>query len=271
MGYLKYLDNRDNYIIINIGHGGGYTNCKYISFETNKYKIYKSTYEQYNIPNIKYSVAINPFFRPNDYYFEPGGKHPNTYLYMARCSDIKGLGMFLNIAAAFPQKKFWIAGGCLGWNKEKNLLKAEYVQEDINLNDFPNVKYWGPVTGNLKLTLLSRATALIQPSQYFEPCGWNAIESLLSGTPVIFRSDSGGYQETLIDSVSVHSPHLLGKYDPTYYKTQNSWISEIDEIFNRIDMISPQECRRSAIDKFSEEKAWVKYYNFFKNVLEHEM
>ncbi|MCA9750241.1 MAG: glycosyltransferase, partial [Romboutsia sp.] len=170
--------------------GGNIYNSNVI-FITEPYRQYQ--YKKYETL-IKNSTVILPWFNPNDY--KIGKKKDDTYLYLARCGKCKGLDTYLNISKEFPDRKFLIAGGVVEYNKKRNII-VDDENNKIHLNDYPNVKYMGIVDAKQRKILLSRVSLLIQPTKYFEPCGWNVIEAMLSGTPVIVPL-KGGFCQTVI-------------------------------------------------------------------------
>lgn len=225
--------------------GGGYwLNYQYYAFETEAYM--KNEIKRCNrIPKIEYYV--NPWFDPEEYIFTPENKQSHTYLYMARLSKAKGFYYFLNFTKACPEYNFWIAGGCVSYDKEKGIIKTP--EKEIDLKDYPNVTYFGIVNGETKRKLLAEATALIQPTEYFEPCGWNVLEAMLSGTPVLVPN-YGAFVDTVVDGVTGY----LCKSDEWHKRMQD------------VTTLDPQTCRKHVIDNFNEEKAYLKYVKFFNSI-----
>lgn len=223
---------------------------------------------RYNIENvdtdcikekITNSTVILPWFNPNNFNynnFENGNKLEDNkskeiYLYLARCSKVKGLIIYLILAKKFPNRTFWIAGNAVSYNSNTNIL-VDDENVSHNLNDYPNVKYWGVADINLKRKLLNSASLLIQPTLYYEPCGWNVIEAMLSGTPVI-APNKGGFSQTIIDKV-------------TGYLYNN--VSDISEILeNKLyENLNSKQIREYAQNTFSEDRAYRQYIEFFDKI-----
>lgn len=204
---------------------------------------------------IENSTIILPWFDPKDFYISKN-KERDIFLYLARCTGIKGFDHFMNLAKYFTNKTFWIAGGCIAYNSETGefisesfIDKYRFAQKCYNLNDYPNVKYWGVADAKLRKKLLSETSVLIQPTEYLEPCGWNVIEALLSGTPVI-TPNKGGFLDTVSDEVGI-------KYENN--ETWSTWSTYL----SKAQLIDPNTCRNYAVKKFSADRAYQEYINFF--------
>lgn len=94
---------------------------------------------------------------------------------------VKGIGIFLELAAAFPGIRF---AALTGWGTTSEDLRA--------LANCPNVTVLESV-GNIE-EALSRARVLLMPSLWYEGFGLIAMEAMLRGIPVI-SSNSGGLEE----------------------------------------------------------------------------
>jgi glycosyltransferase involved in cell wall biosynthesis len=146
-------------------------------------------------------------------------KKKDYFLFMARLQENKGLSIFLQIAAHFPDKKFILAG------------QGELSKFTIP----PNVEFVGLLLENRK-EYLENARAVISPSHYAEPFGLTAIEAGLSGTPII-STDHGGYSETVVDG---------------YNGFRCSFFNDFVNAINNIDKIKSKDCRSHA-EKFTAE------------------
>jgi glycosyltransferase involved in cell wall biosynthesis len=244
--------NLSKMVHVEIGKSGGmYCAWPNVTFESNDYHLSIIDIDpSYDI--IKHSCVIHPWFDPNEYgILKPNGildtsvKREKTYLYMARCHPVKGLFEFLKLSVELPDHTFWIAGPASDWVEDKQIMMVE--GNSLDLKQFPNVVYHGIARGEHKRKLLAEATVLIQPTLYREPCGWNVIEAMLSGTPVV-TPWIGGFTETVKSGVSGY----LAQPNGTYAK-----------MAARAAKLDPVACRKYAIDKFNPEQAYKKYMKFF--------
>ncbi len=115
-----------------------------------------------------------------------------------------------------------------------------------------NHEYVGNVGIEERCNLLSKAKALIAPTQYFEPFGQIVIEALLSGTPVI-TTDWGAFPET-----NIHG--LTGFRCNTYEDFVNA--------IENIDIIKPSQCRLEG-EKYLIENLQDRYLNYMEYILKY--
>jgi glycosyltransferase involved in cell wall biosynthesis len=98
-----------------------------------------------------------------------------------------------------------------------------------------HVEYVGPVDKKARAELMSRAAAVLVPTQYLEPFGGVAIEAMLSGTPAV-TTDWGAFPETVVPGVSGHRFRTL---------------AEGVEAVNRAVQIAPEKIRDYAVSRYS--------------------
>ncbi|AYV78043.1 MAG: glycosyltransferase [Edafosvirus sp.] len=266
--------------------GGDYIVFDNNIFQTNEYM--KSVLSKN--PNIKTNNSIIlPWFHKEDFeLLEKQTRTENTYLYMARCQQMKGLLYFLELSKSFPKYKFIVAGGCENYKNEimttGEMINGTLVMHDkaqpsgtlvmhdkaqpsgtlvmhdtaqpsgtklkINFKEYPNVEYIGPILPKKRKQILSTITALIQPTPYLEPCGWNVIEAMMCGTPVLVPN-YGGFLDTVVDGKTGF-----------ICDTKENWISNID----KIKELNYDFIKDYAINKFSEERAYGEYMDFFQKI-----
>lgn len=159
----------------------------------------------------------------------------NYILYLARLIESKGIHIFLDIAKAFPSKKFIIAG-------QGNL-------SDVCSELPTNVTYVGYAHLEERKKLLSKAQAVVSPTYYIEPFGLTTIEANLSGTPVI-TTDWGGYVDNVVNGV-------------TGFRC--SHFSDFINAINNLDKINPENCRKFG-EQFTAENSVRKYINYFSKI-----
>lgn len=194
------------------------------------------------------SKVILPWFEPKDFTYQEK-RPPNTYLYLARCQNMKGLNYFLRFAMARPQAKFLIAGGCHSYDSDTKVMMTGEPGVTYDLHDYPNVEYRGIVDSEGRKKLLTEVTAVIQPTPYVEPCGWNVIEAMMSGCPVL-APKYGGFINTVRHGVT------------GFLCDGDDWLIYLDHI----GAIRPQDCRDHAISTFSEERAYQQYRTYFEDI-----
>ncbi len=128
--------------------------------------------------------VIPPFFNPNDFTFSKNKK--KAILFLGRIQYWKGIHEVFKLSKLIPEYDFWIAGEHKDYDKE--IITIDNITYDMK--KYSNVIMFGYVDASLKRNLLANAEILIQPSQYFEPFGFNIIEAYLSGCFVIVPFDN---------------------------------------------------------------------------------
>ncbi len=237
-------------------HGGGYIYTSNVVFITKQWMdkcvldLAQSNRTLDNVTNILSPINTN-------FEYKASAKIPNTFLYLARCIRTKGIHTFLTIAKSNPQYTFWVAGGCSSYDPKTQIMITEVNDNPINLKLYPNVVYWGVVGYKERKLLLMRATVLIQPTHYFEPCGINVIEAALSGVPAL-TSDRGGFLDTVVNNKTGF--HVT---DP------NSNINNVRKWNNYLDKalsLNPEDCRVHALNLVNADNIYRQYMDFFARV-----
>jgi glycosyltransferase involved in cell wall biosynthesis len=185
---------------------------------------------------IKQCRTIYPFIEFKDFHYDPTLK-TGAILYLARVNKFKGLFTFMELAKLFPNKQFWICGN------------PHPSESGFNLEDYPNVKYWGFADKPLRRKLLSEASCLIQASTYNEPFGFNCIEMMYSGGMCI-TSNTGAFKETILQGITGFRCDTIADY-----------ILAIKQI----DTIKPENCHKWVLENFNEEKTYQNYIKTFKD------
>lgn len=233
---------------------GGIPVNKHCVFITNDYREDCHSRNRKNLfldpSEIKTETVIHPWFYTEDFSSEGRPVTEESvsregFLYLARCQKVKGLEFYITLATFFPKHTFYIAGACTEF--KDNVI---YTHDEIyDLNEIPNVKYLGILNPIDRKKKLKNVLALIQPTLYREPCGWNAIESMLCGTPVL-APNYGGFCNTIVDGVT----GFLCKSD--------EWVKNI----NKINSLKSSDCYIHAITNFMEDTAYNKYMDFFEQL-----
>ena len=177
---------------------------------------------------------------PDDFVFE---KNKDDYfVFLGRIIEEKGIDLCIQLA------------NILGFNLKivgpGSLQNLGYDVEGFS----ENIEIIGFADREKRKELLRGAKGMLAPSICYETLGWQVIESMLSGTPVI-TTDFGGYTETVIDGV-------------TGYRC-NTFLEFTDAI-NKIDEIDNQQCYDSAYERFNYniiKEKYLSYFDFVKSAL----
>ncbi len=201
-----------------------------------KYRVYEShvwrhcTHGYQDDQQGRYFDAVIPyFFDPAEFPFR-AEKEPFV-LYVGRLTPKKGITTACRAAQ--------IAGVPL---------------KVIGHGDVPLVthgaEYLGALPDKERNDWLSRATALICPTEYLEPFGAMAVEAQLCGTPVI-STDFGAFVETVEQYKTGFRCNVLGDF--------------VDAI-KRVDRLDSKYIRRRAIQKYSMDILKHEYQRYFERL-----
>src|ERR1017187_10141890 len=118
-----------------------------------------------------------------------------------RCS-VKGLPIFLEIAARMPETQFGMVPGWATTGRDRRALER-----------LPNVRFL-PNARNID-EVLARTRVLLMPSLWYEGFGLIVVESMLRGIPVV-ASDSGGLVEAKHGTGYTISVKTIERYEPVF-------------------------------------------------------
>lgn len=114
-----------------------------------------------------YEWVIPNYFDPAEWTVQP---NTGSYvLFLGRISDTKGCAIIPELAKRRPSVKFVLCG---------QGDPSQYLTQ-------PNITYRPPVKGKERDALVGNALCMLAPSKYVEPGGGSAVESMLTGTPVL--------------------------------------------------------------------------------------
>jgi glycosyltransferase involved in cell wall biosynthesis len=130
------------------------------------------------------------------------GSFDEGWILMINPCAVKGIGIFLELAQAFPRFPF---AALKGWGTTRDDLLA--------LARLPNVTVLESVAHIEEA--LSRSRLLIVPSLWYEGFGLIAMEAMLRGLPVI-ASDSGGLAEAKQGTGFVIPVRPIERYEPSF-------------------------------------------------------
>jgi glycosyltransferase involved in cell wall biosynthesis len=193
-----------------------------------------------------YDTVIPNYFDAKQFHTSTlAAKRKDEYLlYLGRIIERKGVEVAVQIAdrAGMTLK---IAGN------GAEFVPPNIVQSnEITLtSDF--IEYVGPVGIKERAALMAGATATIMPTYYIEPFGGVAVESMLSGTPVI-ASPWGAFSETVLSGISGET-----------FTTLQKGVDAIDKVRS----IKPAELRKHAVERYSLEAVGPMYERWFTQLL----
>ena len=160
----------------------------------------------------------------------------NYFLYFGRVVAEKGLHIAIQATEAAGKKLIVAGSGELS---------------DIGYKTIPkHVEVVGLCNAEQRRELMSKARAIIGPTQYVEPFGNMVVEGYFSGTPAI-TTDWGGFTETVVQ----------GK---TGYRCRE--FKEFVDAINNIDSINPKDCYEWAITNYEDSVVHKKLDQYFKKV-----
>lgn len=205
----------------------------------NPYTNYVAISNSARHPDITYAATIYHGIKVSDYTFQPNqGKY---LLLFGRIDHDKGAAEAVAIAKKFGMKLV-LAGIA---------PDPVYFKEKIepHLNGV-HVEYLGSVGGKQKDEVLGGAYALLHLINFAEPFGLSVIEALASGTPVIALNK--GSMPEIIDS---------GK--------TGFVVDSLEEVLKRladISKINRADCRRSIIERFTQDIMVNNYAKLFEEI-----
>jgi glycosyltransferase involved in cell wall biosynthesis len=115
---------------------------------------------------------------------------------------VKGLPIFLEIAARLPETEFGVVPG---WGTTASDRRA--LERLPNVRFLPNARHIDEV--------LARTRVLLMPSLWYEGFGLIVMESMLRGIPVV-ASDSGGLVEAKHGTGYVIPVNTIERYEPVF-------------------------------------------------------
>lgn len=171
--------------------------------------------------------------------FEYNHKKENFFLHIGRLGFGKGTHIAVEVC-----KKIGAELVILGAPSDpKTVLGVETWPDHVKFLGFADIntrKYW-----------MSRAKGFFCPTLYTEPYGFVAVESQLSGTPVIC-TDWGGFTETVLHGVTGYRCRTFEQF---------CWAAE------NIENINPIDCRRWSETNYNYTKIGSMYKEYFEMVM----
>lgn len=191
----------------------------------------------------------NPFVHigldPSEYRFRD--QKDDFFLFLSRIDwDVKGLDWAIDVTKRAGVRLI-IAG-----NFHRKTFVNSYWRGPLKRHLGENCYYVGPVGGELKVTLLAGAKALIFPTQWPEPFGIVTIEALASGTPVITTRNGA------IPEIVEHGRHGF------LCETRDEMVDAV----KNIDKIRSADCLKRVEEAFHYKKMTEEYLRLYHSILE---
>ncbi|MEA5474676.1 glycosyltransferase [Synechococcus sp. CCY9201] len=211
---------------------------------------YMQAISQSQIRNLNVQGSATPFVIHNAVDTEvirPIVRPSRDYLaYLGRLNYDKGIDIAvrLSLQTGIPLK---IAGVVRPAEPDAALLFEKAVKPFLG----NQIEFIGAIDDSQKSRFLGNALALLMPNRWNEPFGIVIAEALSAGTPVI-GTNLGSIPELVEDGKT-------GLICDSY-----------DELFNSIhhvDKIRPGECRKAALNKFSEKVYMDNILRMYANIL----
>jgi len=169
------------------------------------------------------------------------------FLFCARMHPDKRPDLFLELAKHFSNEQFVLSGS---FGKTATPDHAYYGKLYREMAEkLSNVKIVADPSKQEQIELYRRAKVVIHPS-YSECFGLVLVESLACGTPVIASRD-GAFPEIIIE----------GK---TGFLASN--MAQYVEAVQNVDVLSPEACRRDAVERFDRTRCAKKYLKIYEEV-----
>lgn len=178
--------------------------------------------------------------KPEEYMY--GESKEDFLLFLSRADwKVKGLPIAVEVARRTGMKLV-IAG-----NAHRKFVEGYagfgYLKRHFN----KNCLYVGEVAGEIKSAYLTKAKALIFPTQWEEPFGLVAIEAMVSGTPVI-ATHHGAMPEIVVDK-------------KTGFLCDSA--EDMVKAIHNIKDISPMDCRKHVLEHFTYERMAEDYIKLY--------
>ena len=230
MGHKELCDKNSEMFIVepSIGYDSMFAPYRVFETYTHMHLMLGLNKEHYPRPT---DHVIPPGFNLDDFTFK---KDKQDYLlYMGRMVDAKGISIAQGVSEVTKIPIKFVGPQ----NQENQLVMKNPLAEYIHTVSFEERK-----------ELLANAKCLLAPSLYMEPCGWIAIEAMLSGTPVIC-TDFGGFSQYVLQA-------------RTGFRCKD--INEFCHAVFASEKLDNEHIRDYAVNKFSIKKQMDGYTAYFE-------
>ncbi len=194
------------------------------------------------IENGMYFDAVIPnYFDPID--FPLAEKKEDYYVYIGRMIPRKGAHIAVEVCGKLGKKLILAGQGVI--SNENGVIKTAEMEFSGD-----HVTHIGTVDVKQRGELLSKATAVLVPTQYIEPFGGVHIEAMMCGTPVI-TTDWGVFTETVTNGFNG-------------YRTRS--FQEMLEAMEKVKTLDSKKIRDWAIANYSLERVAQLYEAYFEQL-----
>ena len=224
-----------------IGYRGVFSDYKV--FES--YSLMHWVYGSKNDDNGRfYDCVIPNYFDPDDFEFRE--EKDDYYVWMGRFIIRKGPGIATEVTRRLGSPLI-MAGQGVVENTTRDGVTT--LRGDELTVSGEHIEHIGHVSPEERSKLLAGAKATFMATTYLEPFGGVAVESLMSGTPVI-ATDFGAFPENIPHGVAGYRFRTIG--EATQFAS--------DEMLDKLD---PNVIRKYAVDNFSMDVLKYRYQDYF--------
>ena len=179
----------------------------------------------------------------NDYTFVEKVSHDAPLVFLGRLDRCKGAHSAIKVAK-ITGKKLIIAGNISHLPDER-----KYFENEIKpFIDGIQISYIGVVNNQQKNFLLGNAAALLLPVEWYEPFPIVLPEAYACGTPILCFP-GGGIPEGIVEGV-------------TGFISND--VDEMAKDVGRIELLNRNECRKVAIEKYSDDTIATEYLKLYR-------
>lgn len=231
-----------------IGYSGVFSDFKVFESYSHMHYVYGL---MNNDDGRAYDCVIPNFFNPSEFYLAKylDIKHSMNpyYLFLGRFIPRKGIEIAVEATRQLGVNLVMAGQGC---RQDGN----KFYGGDGMMVEGDHLSHIGHVDVKDRATLLNTAIATFMPTTYLEPFGGVAVESLLSGTPVI-ASDFGAFTETIRHGIDGYRFRTVG--EAAHYASK--------EMLGKLP--TRYTIRSNAISRYSMDVVKYKYDDYFRQVI----
>lgn len=188
-----------------------------------------------------YDTVIPNYLDAADF---PFCEEPDDYLlFIGRMIGRKGIAAAADLANRIGKKLILAGQGVIESSPGKIVAHEITIEGDV--------EHVGTVGVADRGRLMSRAAAVLVPTQYVGPFEGVHVEALMCGTPVI-TTDWGVFSETVVDGVNGFRTRTLGEM---------IWAA------GELKKLDRAQIRKDAIARFSLDSVKWRYHDYFKQLL----
>jgi glycosyltransferase involved in cell wall biosynthesis/SAM-dependent methyltransferase len=182
-----------------------------------------------------YDAVIPNSFDPRMFPYVDRKKRGNTFLFMGRLNEDKGVGLAVDITKRIGAKLKIVGPGP---------EPVQWMKED-------HVEYLPPVGVDERKRLMCEARAAFVPTLYLGPFEGTAVELQMTGCPVI-TTDWGVFNETVLHGVTGYRCRSMDQF---------IWAAK------NVDKLNCKDCRDWAVNNYSTERVAPMYEEYLQMVL----